>query len=135
MEQPVEDQDAGVRLAWWNSKGEKCFTLVSECDVHRVTGISVWMHPSGYVSCDRYPYRFLHNFILQHSDPERPIDHINNKRWDNRRSNLRILTRAENTDRPRRLDETEARLYEDYQEGRIMASELRRKLREHRDAS
>ena len=71
---------------------------------------------------------------MGHSDPAHPVDHKNDIRNDNRRSNLRVLTRAANTTRPWRLDDAEeARVYEDYQNGRILAADFHAWLRERRD--
>lgn len=128
MVEPKEDK--GIRLAW-----DGGYTLVSRQDVRAVLELSLWIDDKGYVRCTSYPYMYLHNFIMKHSDPAFPVDHINEVRHDNRRSNLRILTRAENTDRPRRLDEEEARLLEAYQNGEVMADELHEWLRKRRNRS
>lgn len=128
MEQPGKDQERGVRLVITNGR-----TIISRQDLTAVMEMNLYLDPDGYVRGAPWPYTYLHNWIMQHRNPALPVDHINECTWDNRRSNLRILTRAENTDRPRRLDEEEARLLEDYQEGRLLASEVHEWLRERRN--
>lgn len=136
MEQSKEDE--GVKLNW---KGG--FTLVSQPDVMLCLLLNLWMD-DGYVGCkvnsgrvgsNGRPiiYRRLHNVILQHSDGDNPIDHINAVTHDNRRTNLRVISRADNTIRPHRVDdEEEARLLRDYADGKLDQSihELLRKRRE-----
>lgn len=131
MEQHEEDKDVGVRLII-GDKGER--TIVSRGDVADVLTLSLTLDADGYVRCNRGRYRYLHNYILKHRDPDHPVDHINCCTWDNRRSNLRILTRAENTLRPRRLDEEETRLLEDYQNGLILPEQLHEWLQKRRDS-
>lgn len=133
MVEPVEDK--GVRLVWDGGTHGDGYTLVSREDVERVLPLSLWIDNKGYVRCSGdTPYQYLHNFILQHSDPATPIDHWNDKRNDNRRSNLRIITRIDNTQRHLRFDdEEEARLHKDYAAGRLTPSELREAIRKRRD--
>lgn len=132
------DNDTGVRLSWNGGS-----TLVSQCDVMLCLMINMWMD-DGYVGCkvnsgrttsDGKPliYRRLHNVILQHSDSQLPVDHINTVTNDNRRTNLRILDRATNTIRPHRVDdEEEARILRAYADGQldIPLHEALRKCRE-----
>lgn len=127
MEQPKEDK--GVRLI---VTGGIC--IVSKQDVKLACSMYLYKDKDGYIRCQQGRYKYLHNLLMQHRDPEYPVDHINECTWDNRRSNLRILTRAENTVRPRRLDEEEARLLEAYQNGELLASELHEWLRKRRDS-
>lgn len=96
------EEDKGVRLVW-----DDGHTLVSAQDVPLCLETNMWMD-DGYVRISGcHPYHYLHNLLLRHSDPARPIDHINECTWDNRRSNLRIVTRAYNTSRPWRADDAE----------------------------
>ena len=104
--------------------------LVSQQDVMLCLMVNMWMD-DGYVGCKVLSgrvgsngkplvYRRLHNVLLQHSDPEYPIDHINGVTNDNRRTNLRIIDRATNTIRPLRADnEEEARILRDYADGKL----------------
>ncbi len=114
----VESQeDKGVRLKWDGGQ-----TIVSECDVKLVLKLNLWMDGE-YVGCKVGKYKHLHNLLLGHSDAAWPIDHINACRWDNRRSNLRIISRAENVIRPLRVDdEEEARILRAYANGELDTS-------------
>lgn len=133
MVEPVEDK--GIRLVWEGGTYGDGFTLVSRADVRAVLKLSLWIDDKGYVRCSGdTPYNYLHNFIMDHSDPLRPVDHWNEVRNDNRRSNLRIIDKDHNTVRPWRFDdEEEARLHEDYAAGRLTPSELREAIRKRRD--
>jgi len=133
MEQDTEDR--GVRLVWNGGTFGDGSTIVSKEDVDRVLPLSLWKDADGYIRCSgAHPYRYLHNFIIGHSDPDYPVDHRNDVRNDNRRSNLRVLTRAVNTSRPWRVDdEEEARLLQDYADGKLLRSEVHEALRKLRD--
>lgn len=133
MVEPIEDK--GIRLAWDGGTYGDGYTLVSREDVARVLPLSLWIDNKGYVRCSgATPYQYLHNFIMDHSDPARPVDHINEIRHDNRRTNLRILDKDHNTVRPWRFDdEEEARLHEDYAAGRLNPRQLHEALRKHRN--
>lgn len=74
-------------------------TLISDEDYKSVSGFLWYMDSKGY------PYRekckekrvFLHQFIMGvYPKGKTEIDHINGKKLDNRRSNLRFCTNAEN---------------------------------------
>lgn len=55
-----------------------------------------YLHTSGYVKTSRAPTQYLHHFILGKPPVGMEVDHINLNKLDNRKSNLRFLTIAEN---------------------------------------
>jgi hypothetical protein len=129
-----EDQDPGVVLIV--EQAVKHRIKVSKQDANVVLQMNLWVDDKGYVRCSKTEdgYIYLHNFLMKHSDPTLPIDHINENRRDNRRSNLRILPRDENTQRPVRRDEEEDRLLQDYADGKLDRS-IHEVLRERRNRS
>lgn len=76
-------------------------TLVDDEDFELAKGFAWYVHVIGYAYCDIWrPKRkgiLLHRLImgLEVGD-RRQVDHINGNKLDNRRSNLRICTHAEN---------------------------------------
>lgn len=130
MEQPIEDQGVALLI----DQGEVTHrVLVSIHDVPAVLDLNLWIDDKGYVRCSkRCGYKYLHNFIMQHSSKEKPVDHINENPLDNRRTNLRILPRLVNTSRPVRRDEEEDRLLQDYQDGKLTRP-IHELLRERRN--
>lgn len=74
--------------------------LLDDCDLHLLSEHSWWWSPQGYLitkpktgNRDRRTVS-LHRMIMG-SDGE-TIDHINNLKHDNRRSNLRVVSYSEN---------------------------------------
>lgn len=131
MVEPQEDQDPGVVLVI--EQVVKHRIKVSKEDVKLVLSLNVWIDDKGYVRCTTTDgYNYLHNLVMRHSDPATPVDHVNENRRDNRRSNLRIISRAENTQRPVRRDEEEDRLLQDYSDGKLVGS-IHDHLRERRN--
>ncbi len=76
-------------------------TLVDDCDRHLLESGKWYMHANGYL-IGRMPgwespnQQFLHRIIM---NPPKGlyVDHINGNRLDNRRDNLRIVTKAQNS--------------------------------------
>lgn len=85
--------------------GPRFCTLIDREDFERVTK-SKWYYNQGYAvaTCGKYLPRHherLHAFILK-AQPGQIIDHISGDRLDNRKQNLRIVTRAENAKNAKR---------------------------------
>lgn len=133
MVEPQEDK--GIRLAWDGGTFGNGYTIVSRQDVEYACTLSLWLDANGYVRCSgAHPYVYLHNALLRHSDPRFHIDHINNIKNDNRRSNLRVVPRAYNTSRPWRVDDDEeARFLKDYSEGRLTTEQVHEWFRKRRN--
>lgn len=80
------------------------FTLIDDEDIIKVCGHDWSKHSGGYA----YGYVnnksvLLHRFLM----PLQEVDHINRDKLDNRRCNLRYVTRAENNyNQPLRIDNT-----------------------------
>ena len=88
-------------------KGTRAFKngdtfTVSRADYYRhVYGYSFCFHSDGYVqysgSKDGLHKKLLHRVIMNVTDPNIYIDHINHNPTDNRRENLRLCTNRENS--------------------------------------
>jgi HNH endonuclease/AP2 domain len=82
-------------------------TIVDGEDYEKVKGLTWHLSSHGYASNSKYcgggrknaKYKTtkMHRFILGLTSPKPHIDHINGNRLDNRKSNLRIVTQAQNT--------------------------------------
>ena len=77
-------------------KGAGKFAKVDTADYSLVSRYS-WYYRDGYAvsKINRREVR-MHRMILNETDPERLVDHINRNRLDNRRLNLRVYTPKEN---------------------------------------
>ena len=81
------------------SKGK--FAIVDDEDYNRLSGYRYYFHVKGYAMrwlgrnhspCETY----LHHDILGKPPAGMVVDHINRDKLDNRKSNLRFVTRAQN---------------------------------------
>ena len=83
--------------------GTKCFlvpsntfvlTLIDREDIKLLSNHSWYLDKSGYLRCTmNKSHVSLHRFILGlDSTDKRVVDHINNSKLDNRKSNLRVCT-------------------------------------------
>lgn len=75
------------------------FAIVDNRDFDLVSQYSWYTHLSRntyYARTDTPVKIAMHQLILSSDDPELEIDHINRKGFDNRRSNLRLVTHARN---------------------------------------
>lgn len=80
------------------SNGTKFYIDKEDLDV--VQHFSWYIDEYGYIrtkdySCGIQSIR-LHRMVLHLEDPETKVDHINSNKVDNRKSNLRVCTQAEN---------------------------------------
>jgi len=79
---------------------ENIFTTIDENDFERVRDVHWSINANGYAhSRQNGEKKYLHRVISDYNDsqfPEEIVDHINNIRLDNRKENLRIVTRREN---------------------------------------
>lgn len=133
--------------------GEKVFTYISVEDIKSVSEYEyTWVYSKklGYVAAHlkeedkNYNKIYLHSFIMDHLGKGKggdSVDHINRKRLDNRRENLRICTVGVNTsnagkrDRsrnskplPKKLGIKNIPKYVNYQEDKLSPKEIREKI-------
>lgn len=76
-----------------NNKKELCKILVDIDDLDRVKGIR-WSISYGYAHNGKLGP--MHRYLLRCTDKNLVVDHINHNTLDNRKSNLRIVTRQQN---------------------------------------
>lgn len=74
--------------------------LVDFCDYERLTNLAWHKSRNGYAVrnqwCgDHQEGRYMHREVLQIAKGDRHVDHINRNRLDNRRINLRLVTKAQ----------------------------------------
>lgn len=74
-------------------KGEEFYFDLEDYD--KIKDICWSIDAYGYVSSGGRKYK-MHRYILEVTDLQQTVDHINHIRNDNRKSNLRICTHAEN---------------------------------------
>jgi len=73
-------------------RGEGKYTLLDDQDFDRLGNMGWYLHPEGYAIIGA---KRLHRFVLD-APKGTEVDHINGDKLDNRRSNLRLCTRADN---------------------------------------
>ena len=89
----------------YTKKGEKI--KVDNADYHWLNQYSWYITKQGYAAARVHGTCWLmHRFILGLTDPRIHTDHINLDRTDNRRSNLRACTQAENNCNSRSIKDT-----------------------------
>jgi len=95
---PITYNDDGIAVIYMKNKknDEVKEILVDEEDWHELMRSS-WTNNVGYAmgQIDRKYWR-MHRYIMQTTDKDIFIDHINGNRLDNRKENLREVTPAEN---------------------------------------
>ncbi len=74
--------------------------LIDDEDFDRVTPYKWTLHPKGYVftrawTQGKYKTIYMHRLLTQ-APPGMQVDHINGNGLDNRKENLRLVTRAQN---------------------------------------
>ncbi|MET3507062.1 HNH endonuclease [Halalkalibacter oceani] len=92
-----------VTAIFLNHKGQIYETLIDTADLEKVKSMTnTWfLNDNGYVRANFPADRVnrgslrLHRFILN-APKDKDVDHINGDKLDNRKSNLRLVTRGEN---------------------------------------
>jgi hypothetical protein len=73
--------------------------LIDECDRAMLEGFGIWhVNTLGYCCRSEYPSNskiYMHRIIMRPPE-DMVVDHINHNRHDNRRCNLRIVTKQQN---------------------------------------
>lgn len=102
---PIAERAGVGRIPLRNHSGEIiAWAVISEFDLEMVSRHRWCLHGRGYAITQIDGRKvLLHRFLLglQHGD-QRQGDHINGDRLDNRRENLRIVTRGQNSQNVRR---------------------------------
>ena len=78
------------------TEDEKYYTIIDKDDFDKIKDYYWNMDTFGYFYSFNNKKIILHRFIMNASNPYDVIDHINHKRYDNRKQNLRIVTKTIN---------------------------------------
>jgi hypothetical protein len=98
-----------VKIRLHGSKGRGKAATIDDEDEPLVKGRR-WIYDKGYAVASKYPsgVESMHRLIMKCTDPNKVVDHINGDRLDNRRENLRLVSRFDNwKHKTKRLIETE----------------------------
>ena len=71
------------------------FTLIDKEDLEKVVQYK-WRNTGRYIKGGEGNSNWLHRFVMNCKNSDNDIDHINHNTYDNRKKNLRIVTRKEN---------------------------------------
>jgi len=89
----LKDQNNGQR---WGMTPNGAMFVIDANDVEKIGVKGVYITTHGYFSVwDKGKNVSLHRYLTAPGRNEN-IDHINMKKWDNRRDNLRVATKAQN---------------------------------------
>ena len=96
----IRYEDHAEMIIYNRDKTERCRVLLDLEDIPKVDN-TVWSYATGgYIRTiykDSKISACIHRVILDINDPNVLVDHINMNRLDNRKSNLRIANKAENS--------------------------------------
>jgi hypothetical protein len=82
-----------MRKIWL--RNARKYAFVSSVDYERVRKLHWWLHHSGYAEAKIQGAAVtMHRFLM--GFPTGEVDHVNQNRRDNRRSNLRVCSKAQN---------------------------------------
>lgn len=79
-------------------RGYSAGTVIDEADAPAVQGLRLYYSTSGYAffhAAGDARTTYLHRYLLD-APGDRQVDHINGDKLDNRRCNLRLVTRSQN---------------------------------------
>lgn len=99
---PIDDHSQPVRIPLSGATGAGQYALIDAADFYCVAPFTWWLSGVGeYASAHtrangKKQTVKMHRLILGITDESTYVDHINGDKLDNRRSNLRIASRAEN---------------------------------------
>jgi len=92
-----------------NKKGEiLAYSKVDEDDYEKVNSMGWSMREDGYVQGHKVR---MHRFIMNAKKGDPIIDHINNDKLDNRKSNLRFATRFQNAQNRKKSENTTSKYF------------------------
>lgn len=91
----IEELDGVLHVHLGGERADGVVALVSREDRAVVEGHSWWMNVNGYAAGKQEGKQVLLHRLLLDCPRDRQVDHINGKRLDNRRENLRVVTFAE----------------------------------------
>lgn len=81
-----------------NKCNEIARTLIDKEDIEKVKGFKWCLNSSGYaITTYQSKFIFLHHFLIGYPLNGLEVDHINHNPLDNRKQNLRIVTRSQNS--------------------------------------
>jgi hypothetical protein len=98
-----------MKIPLQGTKGRGKAATIDDADEPLVKGRR-WMYDKGYAVASKYPsgVESMHRLIMKCTDRNKVVDHINGDRLDNRRENLRLVSRFDNwKHKTKRLIETE----------------------------